>query len=113
MQSTSQSPPHTPGIPNTALTAGTPLGKKYTTHSPANATINPVNFSTHVWKNAAVINNIHHMSAATETGTGTPLRVLSSFSPSTTFSTLTLATFPSRSKILLPSRNPTTTQRKP
>lgn len=39
---------YTPGIPTTALNAGTPLGKKYTTHSAENATNNPVNFSTQV-----------------------------------------------------------------
>jgi hypothetical protein len=38
----------TPGIPKKALTAGTPLGKKYTSHNPVNATASPVNFSNQV-----------------------------------------------------------------
>jgi hypothetical protein len=41
---------HTPGMPNHALTCGTPLGRKYTVHSPTNATRSPVNFSNQVWK---------------------------------------------------------------
>lgn len=39
---------YTPGMPNSALTCGTPRGMKYTSHSPVNATANPVNFSNQV-----------------------------------------------------------------
>lgn len=55
----------TPGMPRACRSTGTPRGRKYTTYIAVNATSNPVNFSNHVWKYAAVMRSIHQLSTAT------------------------------------------------